>query len=66
MVYGTVDSYGAGIFGGLVAEALGMAAGELGGMIAGQCKVSSFSCSNGQSQNSNTSSEKNFGGQCKW
>ncbi len=68
--YGAVDSCGFGILGGLVAGApggpLGMATGVLGGMIAGQCKISSFSRSNGRSQNSNASSERNLGGQCTW
>ncbi len=57
--YGAVDSCGAGIFGGLVA-------GSPGGMIAGQCKVSNFGRGNGSAHNSNSSSERSFGGQCTW
>lgn len=69
-VYGAVDSCGVGIFGGLVAGSpggpMGMAAGVISGMIAGQCKVSNFGRGNGSAHNSNSSSERSFGGQCTW
>lgn len=60
-IYSSVDSCGAGIFGGMVAGMpggpVGMAAGIVGGAIAGQCTKDSFSNKSGGQKPDNSSGQ---------
>ncbi len=60
-MYSSVDSCGAGIFGGMVAGIpggpVGMAAGIIGGAIAGQCTKDSFSNKHGGQNPDNSSGQ---------